>query len=159
MSFATCCVCLELRSLPSAGVTRFLRYYEPLRHPRAPSLYVTSYTEGFSHFVTSMTAPVASGWSDLAGWGLHPLESAALSRRTQIAVIYRGTKRQTVRLPGHTGFGWGGLMAGTGGAAVGPAVLFTAGARGLRRLRLPWRRFGAAGWHGGSCHVEGVHVR
>src|SRR5580700_766795 len=26
-------------------------------------LYVTSYTEGFSHFVTSMTAPVASGWS------------------------------------------------------------------------------------------------
>jgi hypothetical protein len=26
-------------------------------------LYVTSRTEGFSHFVTSMTAPVASGWS------------------------------------------------------------------------------------------------
>ena len=26
-------------------------------------LYVTSYTEGFSHFVTSITAPVASGWS------------------------------------------------------------------------------------------------
>src|SRR5271165_1950035 len=26
-------------------------------------LYVTGYTEGFSHFVTSMTAPVASGWS------------------------------------------------------------------------------------------------
>ena len=26
-------------------------------------LYVTSYTEGFSHFVTSMTAPVASCWS------------------------------------------------------------------------------------------------
>jgi len=24
---------------------------------------VTRYTEGFSHFVTSMTAPVASGWS------------------------------------------------------------------------------------------------
>jgi hypothetical protein len=48
---------------------------------------VTCYTEGFSHFVTSMTAPVASGWSDLAGWDLHPLESAAFSRRTQIAVI------------------------------------------------------------------------
>jgi hypothetical protein len=48
---------------------------------------VTSYTEGFSHFVASMTAPVASGWSDLAGWGLHPLESAALSRRTQTAVV------------------------------------------------------------------------
>src|SRR5208282_3267096 len=26
-------------------------------------LYVTCYTEGFSHFVTSMTAPVASGRS------------------------------------------------------------------------------------------------
>jgi hypothetical protein len=48
---------------------------------------VTSYTEGFSHFVTSMTAPVASGWSDLAGWGLHPLESAAFSRRTRLADI------------------------------------------------------------------------
>jgi len=142
------CVCLELRPLPSTRVTRFPRYYEPLRHPRAPGLsltgvrlvlssltwprlglpvlralslctccrhypgaaagrrrrsshpavsafpdnvvgsactssfsriaqrslalrpahsrrhlYVTCYTEGFSHFVTSMTAPVASGWS------------------------------------------------------------------------------------------------
>ena len=34
-----------------------------------------------SHFVTSMTAPIASGWSG-AGWGLHPLESAAFARRT-----------------------------------------------------------------------------
>jgi hypothetical protein len=40
-------------------------------------LYVTRYTEGSSYFVISMTAPVASGWS-VAGWGLHPLESAAL---------------------------------------------------------------------------------
>ena len=143
--FATSCVCLELRSLPSTGITRFQRYYEPLRHPRAPGLSlagvqlviidhalglpvlralslcaccrhypgaapggtaslihpsrvslprkgcrvglrivlfeacsaltrVTACTlarspirdplsEGFSHFVTSMTAPVASGWS------------------------------------------------------------------------------------------------
>ena len=53
-------------------------------------LYVTRYTEGFRHFVTSMPAPVASGWSDLAGWALHPLESAAFSRRTQIAVVARG---------------------------------------------------------------------
>ena len=36
MSFATFCGCLELRHFPSAGVTRFPRYYEPLRHPRAP---------------------------------------------------------------------------------------------------------------------------
>src|SRR5450631_2807401 len=145
-SFPTYCVCLELRSLPSTGVTRLQqRYYEPLRHPKAPSLSlagvrlviadhtmglpvlrtlslctccrhypgaaagrtlrsaspsrislprkgcrvglrivlfeacsaftrVTACTlalspirdtliEGFSHFVTSMTAPIASGWS------------------------------------------------------------------------------------------------
>src|SRR5712692_5044618 len=144
-SFTTYCVCLELRSLPSPGVTRLPRYYEPLRHPRAPSLSLTGFRlviadhalglpvfralslctcrrhypgaaseriaslissrrislprkgcrvdlrivlfedcsaftrvaactlalspicdtliEGFSHFVTSMTAPIASGWS------------------------------------------------------------------------------------------------
>jgi len=44
-------------------------------------------TRGFRHFVTSMPAPVASHWSDLAGWALHPLESAAFSRRTPEAVI------------------------------------------------------------------------
>ena len=38
MSFATYCVCLELRFLPSTGITRLQRYYEPLRHPRAPGL-------------------------------------------------------------------------------------------------------------------------
>ena len=144
-SFTTYCVCLELRSLPSTGVTRLQRYYEPLRHPRAPSLSLTGFrlviadhalglpvlralslctccrhypgaasgrttllispsrislprkgrrvglrivlfeacsaftrvtactlapspsrdalSEGFSHFVTSIAAPVASGWS------------------------------------------------------------------------------------------------
>src|SRR3981189_2733035 len=48
--------------------------------------------EGFSHFVTSMTAPIASGWS-VAGWGLHPLESAAFARRTPTAVIGRPLNR------------------------------------------------------------------
>ncbi len=37
-SLTTSCVCLEPSSLPSAGVTRLQRYYEPLRHPRAPGL-------------------------------------------------------------------------------------------------------------------------
>jgi hypothetical protein len=48
--------------------------------------------EGFSHFVTSMTAAIASGWSEFAGWGLHPLESAAFARRTpktDISVLRR----------------------------------------------------------------------
>jgi hypothetical protein len=42
-SFTTYCVCLELRSLPSTGVTQLPRYYEPLRHPRAPSLSLTGF--------------------------------------------------------------------------------------------------------------------
>ena len=42
-SLTTCCVCLELRSLPSAGITRLQRYYEPLRHPRAPGLSLTGF--------------------------------------------------------------------------------------------------------------------
>jgi hypothetical protein len=37
-SLTTSCVCLELRSLPSTGVARLQRYYEPLRHPTAPGL-------------------------------------------------------------------------------------------------------------------------
>lgn len=40
-SLATCCVRLELRPLPSTGITRLRRYYGPLRHPRAPGLSVT----------------------------------------------------------------------------------------------------------------------
>ena len=144
-SFTTYFVCLELRSLPSTGITRLQRYYEPLRHPKAPGLSLTglrlvvadralglpvfralslctccrhypgaasgritslissrrsslprkgcrvglrivlfevcsaftrvaactlalppirdTLIEGFSHFVASMTAPIASGWS------------------------------------------------------------------------------------------------
>src|SRR5208283_4261827 len=37
-SLTACCVCLELRPLPSTAITRLPRYYAPLRHPSAPSL-------------------------------------------------------------------------------------------------------------------------
>jgi hypothetical protein len=40
---------------------------------------VTLYTGGFSHFVTSMTAPIASGWSDSCRVDSHPLERRRLS--------------------------------------------------------------------------------
>ena len=50
-------------------------------HTRAVTVFCDTLTVGFSHFVASMTAPVASGWR-VAGWDFHPLESAALSRRT-----------------------------------------------------------------------------
>src|SRR5712671_7266409 len=42
-SFTTYCVCLELRSLPSTGITRLQRYYEPLRYPEAPGLSLTGF--------------------------------------------------------------------------------------------------------------------
>ena len=48
----------------------------------AGSPKVIRYIEGFSHFVTSMTAPIASGWSKIAGWDSHPLRNAAFARRT-----------------------------------------------------------------------------
>ena len=61
-SLTTSCVRLELRSLPSTGVTRLQRYYEPLRHPRAPGL-----------------SSRASGWSSLATpWGLPVLRALSL---------------------------------------------------------------------------------
>ena len=40
-SLTACCVCLELRPLPSPGITRLLRYCGPLRHPSAPGLSLT----------------------------------------------------------------------------------------------------------------------
>src|SRR6516225_5328080 len=40
-SLTACCVCLELRPLPSPGITQLHRYYGPLRHPIAPSLSLT----------------------------------------------------------------------------------------------------------------------
>src|SRR5882762_3316612 len=40
-SLTTSCVCLELRPLPSTGITQLLRYYGPLRHPSAPGLSLT----------------------------------------------------------------------------------------------------------------------
>jgi hypothetical protein len=40
-SFPTWCVDLELRPLPSIGITRLPRYYEPLRHPVTPGLSLT----------------------------------------------------------------------------------------------------------------------
>ncbi len=40
---------------------------------------MTLYTKGFSHFVTSMTAPIASGRSDSCRVGLAPTEERRLS--------------------------------------------------------------------------------
>ena len=50
-------------------------------HTRAVTVYRDTLTEGFSHFVTSIAAPVLPAGA-FAGWDLHPLESTALARRT-----------------------------------------------------------------------------
>ena len=74
----------------SACATSFSRLAQrslTLRPAHSPSHLVTLYTEGFSHFVTSMTAPIASGWSNIAGWVSHPLRNAVFARRTPKAVI------------------------------------------------------------------------
>src|ERR1700688_1306917 len=48
-------------------------------------------TRGFSHFVTSMTAPVASGWSDcrvgLAPTGKRRLVTAHTKKQTSLSVL------------------------------------------------------------------------
>src|SRR5215831_6280581 len=49
--------------------------------------------EGFSHFVTSMTAPIASGGSESPGGAYTHWKSAALSRRTWIPDPRRGPLR------------------------------------------------------------------
>src|SRR5713226_1438450 len=56
-------------------------------HTRAVTVYRDTLTRGFSHFVTSMTAPVLLPAGAVAGWDLHPLESAAFARRTPGADI------------------------------------------------------------------------
>src|ERR1700677_3286128 len=57
-------------------------------------LYVTRYTEGFSHFVTSMTAPVASGWS-VRRVGLAPT-----GKRRLLTAHAKNSHSQTVRRTG-----------------------------------------------------------
>ena len=55
-------------------------------HTRAVTVFRDSLSEGFSHFVTSMTAPVASGWSGrrvgLAPTGKAPPFHGARHKRT-----------------------------------------------------------------------------
>ena len=54
----------------------------------AGSSKMIHYIRGFSYFVTSITAPIASGRSKIAGWDSHPLENAAFARRTPIVAVH-----------------------------------------------------------------------
>ncbi len=50
---------------------------------------MTRYIRGSSHFIISMTAPIASGWSNITGWDSHPQKNAAFARRTPKHVLYQ----------------------------------------------------------------------
>ena len=63
---------------PDPGVVQRIVIFSPTAEVEAHQ-FVTRYTEGYSHFVTSMIAPVASGWSDSCRAGLAPTEERRLS--------------------------------------------------------------------------------
>ena len=51
--------------------------------------FATLYTEGFSGFVTSTAAPIATGWSDpVPGWDLHPLLTSAFHGAPNVQVYF-----------------------------------------------------------------------
>jgi hypothetical protein len=86
----------------TSSFSRFAQRSLALRpaHSRG-HLYVTSYTEGFSHFVTSMTAPAASGWSGcrvgLAPTGKRRLVTAHTSSRHPGLLCGRRSGAESVR--------------------------------------------------------------
>jgi hypothetical protein len=59
-SFVASCVSFQLRPLPSTGVTRLHRYYEPLRHPKRPGLSLAS-CQLIHTAITAGTSRVAHG--------------------------------------------------------------------------------------------------
>ena len=64
-----------------------------------PPNFVARYIEGFSHFVTSVTAPITCRLEHFAGWAFHPLESAAFARRTPEADLPVFEKQTFERFP------------------------------------------------------------
>jgi hypothetical protein len=65
-SFVASCVHLQLRPLPSTGVTRLHQYYEPLRHPSQPGLPLAS-CQLIHTAITAGTSRVAHGPLCLVG--------------------------------------------------------------------------------------------
>jgi len=88
-----------VRADGSACATSFSRIAQrslTLRPAHSPShQFVTLYTRGFSHFVTSMTAPIASGWSKSCRVGLSPTGK----RRLSTAHALNGHSLDTNKLP------------------------------------------------------------
>src|SRR5438093_9298046 len=77
-SVTTYCVCPELRPLPSTGITRLQRYYEPLRHPRAPGLSLAGF-----RLVVAPTTP----WGFPCGVRFPDLHAAATTPAQRLRVV------------------------------------------------------------------------
>ena len=82
---AACCVRLELRSLPSTGVTRLPRYYEPLRHPTRPGLSLAS-CQLILIRITAGVSSVASGLLCLHAIAITPAGPMKLVR-SSISIV------------------------------------------------------------------------
>src|SRR5207237_10738603 len=78
-SFVASCVSFQLRLLPSTGVTRFQRYYEPLRHPTRPGLSLAS-CQLIHTAITAGTSRVAHGLLCLHAVAITPAGSMELVR-------------------------------------------------------------------------------
>jgi hypothetical protein len=86
----------ELRpSLHSGQVGSALSFSRPAQRSLlvtactfARSPVVTLYTRGFSSFVSSTAALIATGWSDSCRVGFAPIENRRLSRRTGVGGLH-----------------------------------------------------------------------
>src|SRR5580658_6579041 len=74
LALVASCVRLQLRLLPSPGVTRLHQYYEPLRHPSQPGLSLAS-CQLIHTAITAGTSRVAHG-----PLGLHAVANTPAGR-------------------------------------------------------------------------------
>jgi hypothetical protein len=100
-SRTTSCACLELRSLPSTGITRFQRYYEPLRHPRAPGL--SSRASSWSSLTTPWGFPCCARFPCVHAVATTPTQRLAAQRRSSVQSFQPSPKWQSGR-PAHRPF-------------------------------------------------------
>src|SRR5450631_2899652 len=78
-SFVASCVHLQLRPLPSTGITRLQRYFEPFRHPIRPGLSLAR-CQLIGTMITAGASRVASGLLCVHAIAITPASSMELVR-------------------------------------------------------------------------------
>ena len=81
---------LELRSLPSTGITRLQRYYEPLRHPRAPGLSLAGVRLGIAAHALGLMLKANALKRDLIRRSPHRYGGGASSRSEVRTLVLLG---------------------------------------------------------------------